>query len=149
MIKLSIDPEWMCNNRVVFPIKKIIADNFDSEYSSVGSIFDKLTNDDIVFLKLLLDQSLEESAFAQKSGRLNDGYVATFNISVLAAVVLLREGVSAVSHDDISKVRARLYLILTLEANKALGKLNHLTLLRNNYTLTEENPKLFAQANED
>lgn len=149
MIKLFIDPEWIYNDRVIFTIKKIIANNFDSEYSSVGSIFDKLTNDEIVFLKLLLDQSLEESAFAQETGRLNESYVASFNISMLLAVMLLREGLSTITNDDISKARARLYLILTLEANKALGKLDHLTLLRNNYTLTEENPKLFAQANED
>ncbi len=147
--KLVIDPSWMKSEKVVFPIKKIIAHNFDSEYQSMSAALEILSSDEILFLKLLLDQSLEEFTFAIQNNRLEDGYIATFNISVLLCTLILREGISVVTTEEVRKAKARLFLILTLEANKALGRLQNLELMRSNYSLTEENPRVITKPKDE
>lgn len=151
--RIAIDPTWISNSKVVFPIKKLLAGMQQVDYTSVGAIIQSMESSDILFLNLLFAQHMEETAFYSRAGLSHTDELAVYNISVLTVILLVAEGVAEVTPEDAYQAKVRLGNILAIEAAIILQSVPRIngtyTLKRTNYNLSGEKDLPFLEFQKD
>lgn len=151
--RIAISPTWIVSQKIVFPIKKILAAMQEVEYASVGAIMQSMESSDILFLNLLFAQHMEETAFYSRAGLSHTDELAVYNISVLTVILLVAEGVTEVTPEDAYRAKVRLGNILAIEAAIILQSVPRIngtyTLKRTNYNLSSEKDLSFLEFQKD
>ena len=151
--RIAIDPLWLYSDKICFPIKRILARMQAQEYISVGAVIQELPSDDILFLRLLFRQHMDEIMFYSRAGINPTSEMAVYNITVLVIALLHGEGVSEVDEAMINKAKVRLGAILRIESDVLLYSLPRMqatiTLKRTNYNLSSEKDLKFMELKDE
>lgn len=151
--RIAINPAWISNSKVVFPIKKLLAGMQQVDYASVGAIMQSMESSDILFLNLLFAQHMEETAFYSRAGLSHTDELAVYNISILTVIMLVAEGVTEVTPKDAYRAKVRLGHILAIESAMVLQSVPRIngtyTLKRTNYNLSGEKDLPFLEFQKD
>lgn len=146
-MKLEINTDWFVSEKICVPVKKVVGVVHEEQYVSVGAVFNYLTNSDIVFLKLMFDQHIEEMRIGKKAGIDPTNLFAIHNVSVLLATLLIGEGYTLISVEEILKAKEKLAIILNLEMTAIINNrdFKSIVLKRPNYNLTEDKNFKFVE----
>lgn len=146
VINIEIDPTWLENQKIAMPVKKIIGMMYETEYMTLGKVMENLSEVDIVGLKALYDQHLEEILIGQRSGKDTSEWVGIYNVTVMTILALLGEGVPAVTIPELTEAKKALGIILTIEASAVMtqSSFQSVKLYRDKYTVSDSKDKIFA-----
>lgn len=146
-MKLEINTDWFVSEKVCIPVKKVLGVIYEEQYVSVGAVFNYLTNSDIVFLKIMFDQHVEEMQIGKRAGIDPTGLFAIHNVSILLVALLIGEGYTVIETSEVLKAKEKLAIILNLEMTAIINNrdFKSITLKRPNYNLTETKNFKFAE----